>query len=80
MADSTKVEVRELAEACVIDLRISGVYVEKKMSDPLVVQAIKLYVKGNYGYDSETDVRKFQQGYEHLKISMALSGDYEKEA
>lgn len=77
-ADSTKSEVKELAEACVVDLNLAGVYVEKKLSDPIVVQALKLYCKGNYGYDSETDVRKFQEGYEHLKISMSLSGDYSK--
>lgn len=66
-------EITDLAEACLVDLRIAGVYVEDP-SDPLCKQAIKLYCKANYGYD--TDSEKFREAYASLKDSMALSGEY----
>lgn len=70
-------EILELAQACVVDLEIAGVYV-KEATEPLTLQALKLYCKANYGYDSENDTRRFENGYQALKISMALSGDYER--
>lgn len=76
-SDAAKQEIEELAEACVLDLNIAGVYVTDP-SDPLTLQALKLYCKANFGYDSETDTKRFQASYEHLKTLMALSGDYEK--
>lgn len=72
----TKLEVTELAEACVMDLCIAGVYVTDP-EEPLCRQAIKLYCKANYGYDNDSE--KFRAAYSALKDSMALCGDYRKE-
>ena len=47
-------EVKGLIEACLKDLEIAGVYVTDA-EDPLVKQAVKLYCKGNYGYDDDTE-------------------------
>lgn len=70
-------ELSDLAEACISDLRIAGVYVSD-MKDPLVKQAIKLYSKANFGYDDNTD--RYKESYMALKDAMALSGDYGKAA
>ena len=67
-------EIIELAKAAEMDLMIAGV-VSKGEDDPLSHQAIKLYCKANYGYDEKTE--RFQQAYQSLKNSMALSGEYE---
>ncbi len=68
-------EIKDLAQAAVQDMRLRGV-AYKGETDPLTRQAIKLYCKGNYGYDE--DAEKFQKAYEALRDSMALSGDYKE--
>ena len=70
-------EIRQVMEACLIDLSIGGV-VEVNPSDSLVSQAIKLYLKAQFGYDA--NAVKFEQAYEHLKRALALCGDYNTEA
>lgn len=66
-------EIQDLIDACKIDLNIAGVE-EVDETEPLTAQAIKLYCKGNFGYDENSD--KFQQAYESLKTVMALASDY----
>lgn len=66
-------EVQDLIDACKVDLNIAGVQ-EVEETEPLTAQAIKLYCKGNFGYDENSD--KFQKAYESLKIVMALASDY----
>ena len=66
-------EIQDLIDACKVDLNIAGVQ-EVEETEPLTAQAIKLYCKGNFGYDENSD--KFQKAYESLKIVMALASDY----
>lgn len=66
-------EVQDLIDSCKTDLSISGVQ-KIEEAEPLTKQAIKLYCKGNFGYDENSD--KFKAAYESLKISMSLCGDY----
>lgn len=68
-------EISDLAEACVKDLEISGVYCDDE-DDALYKQALKLYCKANYGYDKDSE--KFGAAYAALKDSMALYGGYKK--
>lgn len=70
-------EVKGLIEACLKDLEIASVYVTDA-EDPLVKQAVKLYCKGNYGYDDDTE--RFREAYAALKDAMALCGDYGRDA
>lgn len=70
-------EVKGLIEACLKDLEIAGVYVTDA-ENPLVKQAVKLYCKGNYGYDDDTE--RFREAYAALKDAMALCGDYGRDA
>lgn len=70
-------EVKDLVEAAVQDMYITGV-ISKGETDPLSRQAIKLYCKGHYGYDENTE--RFIKSYESLRDSMALSGEYREES
>lgn len=72
-SESAEEEIEELAEACLVDLRLAGVIVTDQ-TEPLCSQAIKLYCKSHYGYDSDTD--RFKASYESLKMAMALCGEY----
>lgn len=74
-SDIASEEIEDLAEACVRDMEIAGVYCEND-DDTLYMQALKLYCKANYGYDKDSE--KFRAAYAALKDSMALSGDYQK--
>lgn len=74
-ARSSEDEIRDLAEACRMDMRLrGGVYVSEDFSDPLEKRALELYCKGNYGYDKDSE--RFMAAYEALRDSMALSGEY----
>jgi len=81
-------EIISLIEACKMDLKLSGVNYEKTIMnpteenpnpppvmDPLIERAIKLYCKGSFGYDENSE--KFMLAYSNLKDAMALSGDYQ---
>lgn len=70
-------EVKGLIGACLKDLEIAGVYVTNT-EDSLAKQAAKLYCKGNYGYDENTE--RFREAYAALKDAMALCGDYGRNA
>lgn len=66
-------EILPLANACITDLSLGGVK-RIDITDPLIKQAIVLYVKANFGVSDESG--KFQRAYEGLKNSLALCGDY----
>ena len=56
------------------ELEIAGI--QGKLTDPLYKQAVKLYVKANYGYDDDSE--KFLYAFQSLRDSMALSGEYKE--
>ena len=66
-------EITPLISACKLDLKLAGVNVVDE-ADPLIVRAVTLYIKGNFGYSNDSE--KFQKAYEMLKNSLALAGDY----
>ena len=67
-------EITLLIQAAGADLNRRGVNIVDP-EDPLTKQAIKLYCKGHYGYDKDSE--RFQKAYEALADGMSLSGDYE---
>lgn len=69
-------EIRQTIAACLVDLKNGGV-VNIDTSDQLIQQAVKLYLKSQFGYDAAAE--RFSAAYEHLKFSLALSGDYNTE-
>lgn len=66
-------EIRQTAAACLLDLKNAGV-VNFSADDPLLQQAVKLYLKAQFGFDD--DSAKWEIAYEHLKAALSLSGDY----
>lgn len=69
-------EIIDLIESAKLDLQISGIDKSKiTNSDPLILQAIKLYCKANFGLDNK-DSDKYQLSYNLLKQSLALCSDY----
>lgn len=73
---TSRAEVTDLINAAAIDLNRQGVQTID-INEALTKQAIKLYIKANYGYD---DMPRYREAYEALSAAMALSGDYESEA
>lgn len=68
-------DIQELIDACKVDLKIAGVQ-RVDEAEPLTSQAIKLYCKGNFGFDENSE--KYQKAYHSLKIVMALASDYKE--
>lgn len=70
-------DIQENIDAALFDLRIAGVLCLDE-SDPLIIQAVKLYCKANYGLENK-DYEKYQKAYCNLRDSLALCGDYNVE-
>ena len=67
-------EITDLIEAAMMDLTISGI-VKFPENDPLILRAVTLYAKANFGLSND-ESEKFLQGYTSLKIHLALCGEY----
>lgn len=67
-------EITDLINACKLDLSISGIKIIDD-ADPLIKQAVKTYVKANFGLDNK-DGEKYMESYEAIKRHLALCGDY----
>ncbi len=72
-SDTLDSEILDIIEACKYDLKLAGV-VKIEETDPLIIRAITLYAKANFGYDEDSE--KYTKSYEMLKISLSLAGDY----
>jgi len=69
-------EINDLIAAAKADLIFSGLLVAKVIdTDTLIIRAVTLYVKSNFGLDNN-DSEKYQQAYESLRAHLALSRDY----
>lgn len=70
-------ELNDLIAACQNDLQLSGVTAEKvtDTTDPMIKRAICVYAKCNFGFDNP-DAERLQKSYDSLKMSLALSDDY----
>ena len=69
-------EIIQTMQACILDLTNGGVN-HIDMDDPLIQQALKLYLKAQFRSDPSAD--KFAKSYEFLKYSLELSSDYNQE-
>jgi len=67
-------EILDLINAAKLDLRLSGI-IKINEEDPLILQAVKIYCKANFGLDNK-DSEKYQASYESLKQHLSLCGDY----
>ena len=66
-------EINDCIEACKKDLQDVGI---KRLDekDALIIRAITLYVKAEFGFNGNAD--KFKSSYESLKIHLAMSSEY----
>lgn len=69
-------ELEGLVASCKKEMELAGVYGDE--TDHTYRQAIRLYCKGHYGYDDNTE--RFREAFASLRDAMALSGEYGKEA
>nr|DAL10369.1 MAG TPA_asm: head to tail adaptor [Caudoviricetes sp.] len=66
-------EIKDLIEACKLDLKISGIASSLiKDDDPLIIQAIKIYCKAHFGFDN-SDSEKLKENYSLLKQHLAIA-------
>lgn len=70
-------EILQTTAAAFLDMKNAGIKQLDK-EDPLIRQAVKLYLKAHFGYDDQPE--KWEAAYERLKSALSLSGDYTKEA
>ena len=66
-------EIQDLIDACKQDLKISGIKPSLiQDNDPLIIRAITIYSKANFGYDN-ADADKFKDSYSLLKQHLAIA-------
>lgn len=65
-------EIETLIEACLLDLKLSGV---EKNDDDLVKRAVGIYVKAHFGSENP-DREGLIECYKSLKTHLALSEKY----
>ena len=70
-------EINDLISSARQDLMLVGITSIKANNDTddLIKRAITIYVKANFGYDNP-DSERLQRSYDSLKMSLALSTDY----
>lgn len=66
-------EINDCIAACKADLKDVGV-VKLDETDALIVRAITLYVKAEFGFNDKAD--KFKMSYDCLKTHLSMSSDY----
>ena len=76
-SNSLNSEIQDLIDSAKLDLKISGV-TNIDEEDPLIIQAIKIYCKANFGLDNK-DSEKYQKSYDMLKQHLSLCGEYNVE-
>lgn len=73
ISDASDDEYVQVINACVFDLQNAGVG-DVDLEDPLIKQAVKLYLKAQAGY--EEGAEHFNVAYEHIKNALAISYRY----
>ena len=70
--DAFDEEIKSLIDACLLDLKISGV---GEVEDELIKRAVGIYVKAHFGSENP-DRDGLIECYKSLKIHLALSQEY----
>lgn len=74
--DELDTELNDLILAARADLKLFGLIDKANVSDnPLITQAILLYVKAHWGYDNP-DAERFGALYQQLKDKLSVSTQY----
>lgn len=67
-------EIQALIDAAYLDLGIAGVDTTTLVGDPLVVQAVKTYVRMSFG--SPADYDRLKRSYDEQKAQMQSATGY----
>ena len=67
-------EIEELIDAAYADLGIAGIDTETLEEDPLVIQAVKTYVRMSFGSPSDYD--RLKRSYDEQKAQMQTATGY----
>lgn len=67
-------ELQALIKAALCDIGLVGVDTEKLIGNPLVVQAVKTYVRMNFGSPSDYD--RLKRSYDEQKAQMQTATGY----
>lgn len=77
-SDSLDGEITALIGAAKSDMFLAGINTDIVTDtgdiDPLIYMAIKLYCKGNFGYDDRGEA--FKEAYENLKLALSCAAKY----
>jgi hypothetical protein len=67
-------EIQDLINACVYDLRTTGILPDLSTDDPLIIRAVILYAKAYFGFSEEAG--KYEKTYKELRVKLSLLGEY----
>ena len=67
-------EIQALIDAAYLDLGIAGIDTTTLVGDPLVVQAVKTYVRMSFGSPSDYD--RLKRSYDEQKAQMQTATGY----
>ena len=67
-------EIQALIDAAYLDLGIAGVDARSIEQDPLVVQAVKTYVRMSFGSPADSD--RLKRSYDEQKAQMQTATGY----
>lgn len=70
-------DLQDTISACLADLKVCGV--EAAATDPLILNAVKLYCRKEYT-DDPSKAAEYQRRYDSLKSCLMMAGEYSGEA
>ena len=70
-------EIKDLIEACLIDLGIAGVDGPSAVSsNPAIVQAVKTYCKAHFGFVERDLYERLKMAYDEQKAQLSMSDGF----
>ena len=67
-------EIQDVIDAAMTSLMAAGVHSAGHESDPLIVNAVKLYAKWQMNYMDKSD--QFEKAWKAAVVMLSLCGDY----
>lgn len=78
--DAFDVELNQLIDACIADLRIAGISTEtigtEYLSEPMVVMAVTTYCKINFGKIDGAEYDRLKASYDEQKKQLSMATGY----
>lgn len=68
-------DLDEQVSACLLDLQVTAGVVEPDAADPLILAAVKLYVRANYTDDTKK-AADYMARYDAMKASLQMAAGY----